>query len=88
MGNFWFNRMVEHWSIPQRLDLVAHVRRARLQVVQIGTFGPMFYGLADDPAVERSWVGMPLVGVRENLACAYVWGRLQEGFTSASGRAD
>ena len=68
--NFWFNRMAEHWSIPQRLDLVEHVRRAKLQVVQVGTFGPMFYSLADDPEVDRHWVGMPLVGIRENLACA------------------
>lgn len=67
---FWFNRMAEHWSIPQRLDLVEHVRRSKLQVVQVGTFGPMFYSLADDPEVNRHWVGMPLVGVRENLACA------------------
>lgn len=64
---FWFNRMVEHWSIPERIDLVDHVRRAKLQVVQVGTWGPMFYSLADDPQVNRHWVGMPLVGVRENL---------------------
>ena len=69
-GNFWFNRMAEHWSIPERLDLVEHVRRAKLQVVQVGTFGPMFYSLADDPEVNRHWVGMPLVGIEENLACA------------------
>ena len=68
--NFWFNRMAEHWSIPQRLDLVEHVRRAKLQVVQVGTFGPMFYSLADDPEVNRHWVGMPLIGIQENLACA------------------
>ena len=68
--NFWFNRMAEHWSFPQRLDLVEHVKRAKLQVVQVGTFGPMFYSLADDPEVNRHWVGMPLVGVRENIACA------------------
>ena len=67
---FWFNRMVEHWSIPERIDLVEHVRRAQLQVVQVGTFGPMFYSLADDPEVNRHWVGMPLVGVKENLARA------------------
>ena len=67
---FWFNRMVEHWSIPERIDLVEHVSRAKLQVVQVGTFGPMFYSLADDPEVNRHWVGMPLVGVRENLARA------------------
>ena len=66
---FWFNRMTEHWSIPHRLDLVEHVRRAKLQVVQVGTFGPMFYSLADDPEVNRHWVGMPLVGIQENLAC-------------------
>ena len=70
VGNFWFNRMAEHWSIPERLDLVDHVRRAKLQVVQVGTFGPMFYSLADDPEVNRHWVGMPLVGIAENLACA------------------
>ena len=68
--NFWFNRMAEHWSIPERLNLVEHVRRAKLQVVQVGTFGPMFYSLADDPEVNRHWVGMPLVGIEENLACA------------------
>ena len=68
--NFWFNRMAEHWSIPERLDLVEHVRRAKLQVVQVGTFGPMFYSLADDPEVNRHWVGMPLVGIEENLARA------------------
>ena len=67
---FWFNRMAEHWSIPERLDLVEHVRRAKLQVVQVGTFGPMFYSLADDPDVNRHWVGMPLIGITENLACA------------------
>ena len=43
---------------------------AKLQVVQVGTFGPMFYSLADDPEVNRHWVGMPLLGIRENLACA------------------
>ena len=64
---FWFNRMTEHWVVPQRLDLVEHVRRGRLQVVQTGTFGPQFYGLADDPQVPRHWCGMPLVGVTANL---------------------
>jgi hypothetical protein len=67
---FWFNRMVEYWDIPLHLDLVEHTRRARLQVLQLGDFGPMFWGLADDPAVPRHWVSMPLVGVRENLAYA------------------
>lgn len=65
---FWFNRMVEYWSMPLNLDLVDLVHRGRIQVVQTGTFGPQFYSLADDPDTERHWVGMPLVGVRENLA--------------------
>lgn len=63
----WFNRMTEHWVVPQRLDLEQHVRRAGLQLVQTGTFGPQFYGLADDPGVDRGWVGMPFLGIGPNL---------------------
>jgi hypothetical protein len=63
----WFNRMTEHWVVPQRLDLEQHVRRAGLQLVQTGTFGPQFYGLADDDSVDRGWVGMPLIGIDANL---------------------
>ncbi len=70
MKDFWFNRMAEYWVMPQHLDLVEHVSRAKLQVVQTGTFGPMFYGLADDAGVDRNWPGMPLVGIEENLALA------------------
>lgn len=36
-------------------------------MVQAGLFGPMFYGLADDEAAERWWVGQPLVGIEANL---------------------
>ena len=67
MSEFWFNRMVQHWVVPQRLDLPDQVRRGRIQLVQTGTLGPQFYGLAGDPTVDRNWAGMPLVGVRENL---------------------
>ena len=63
----WFNRMTEHWVVPQRLDIEQHVRRAHLQLVQTGTFGPQFYGLADDETVDRAWVGMPLMGIDANL---------------------
>lgn len=84
---FWFNRMVEYWGIPTHLDLVEHVRRARLQLVQLGDFGPMFYGLADDPQVDRSWVGMPLVGVRQNLAyVSHLFPRLREAGTRIVGQ--
>ena len=69
-GTFWFNRLVQYWSIPLNLDLADLVKRARIQVVQAGTFGPQFYGLADDPEVERHWAGMPLIGIRDNLAMA------------------
>lgn len=65
--SFWFNRFVQYWTVPLRFDLVDLVSRARLQVVQTGTLGPQFYGLADDPTADRQWAGMPLVGVRENL---------------------
>lgn len=60
--------MVEYWGVPQGIDLAQLVRRAHIQVVQAGTFGPQFYGLADDATVDRHWAGMPLIGVRENLA--------------------
>ena len=32
---FWFNRIIEYWTMPRGLDLVAHVRRGRVQVVQV-----------------------------------------------------
>ncbi len=73
MENFWFNRMAEYWSLPrpqEREAVIEHVRRADLQVVQTGNFGPFFYGLADDPEVPRFSVGMPLLGIRKNLAYA------------------
>ena len=70
MADFWFNRMSEYWVMPLQLDLAEHVRRAKLQVVQTGTFGPMFYGLADDAEIDRNWAGMPLLGIEENLALA------------------
>ncbi|MDA0334054.1 MAG: hypothetical protein O2782_02700 [bacterium] len=67
MPAFNFQRCAVHWCPPQRLDLVEHVREGRLQMVQAGNFGPMFYGLADDPTVERSFPGQPLHGIEANL---------------------
>lgn len=79
-GEFWFNRMLEYWSVPLKVDVVDLVRRGRVQMVQIGTYCPQFYALADDPDIqERHWAGMPLVGVRKNLAlAASLIPRLQE----------
>lgn len=70
MKDFWFNRMAEYWVMPLQLDLAEHVQRAKLQLVQTGTFGPMFYGLANDPSIDRGWVGMPLLGLKENIELA------------------
>ena len=36
-------------------------------MVQAGNFGPMFYGLADDPEVERTFPGQPPLGIEANL---------------------
>ena len=68
--NFWFNRIVEYWVMPQGDELIEHIRRAKVQVVQIGNFGPLLYGLADDPEIERWAAGVPLYGLRENLDLA------------------
>lgn len=78
--SFWFNRMVEYWTMPTQIEkVVEHVRRARIQVVQTGNFGPDFYSLADDATVARSWAGMALNGVTENLAhAAELIPRIQE----------
>ena len=67
---FWFNRLIEYWTLPTADQVVDHVRRGKVQLVQMGNFGPDFYGLADDADVERSWAGMPLVGIEENLQLA------------------
>ena len=68
--DFWFNRIVEYWIMPQGDELVNHIRRANIQVVQVGNFGPLLYGLADDPEIDRWSAGVPLYGLRENLDLA------------------
>jgi len=67
---FWFNRLIEYWTLPRAEEVVEHVIRGKVQVVQIGNFGPDFYSLADDSQVDRFTVGMPLVGIEENLEYA------------------
>lgn len=70
-GDFWFNRFIEYWNLPEDADrLVDHVRRGRVQVVQMGNFGPDFYSVAEDDSVARSWAGMPRVGIGPNLQLA------------------
>ena len=67
---FWFNRIIEYWTLPPADLVLDHVRRGKVQVVQIGNFGVDFYGLADDPDVSRNWPGMPALGIEENLRLA------------------
>ena len=54
------SRIIEHWSLAEASQVVDHVRRARIQLVQVGNFGVDFYSLADDDDIEPSWSGMPL----------------------------
>ena len=67
---FWFNRIIEYWNLPTADLVLDHVRRGKVQVVQVGNFGVDFYGLADDPDVGRQWPGMPALGIEENLELA------------------
>lgn len=64
------SRIIEHWTLPRVDQLLDHVRRAQIQVVQVGNFGLDFYSLAEDGEIARPWAGMPLYGIRENLALA------------------
>ncbi|MBT4498792.1 MAG: hypothetical protein HOC74_13780 [Gemmatimonadetes bacterium] len=61
------SRIIEHWTLPEAYQVVDHVRRARIQLVQAGNFGMEFYSLAGDGDIERSWAGMPLLGAKANL---------------------
>ena len=64
------SRLVEHWTLPTAEQVVDHVRRAKIQVVQCGNYGFDFYSIAEADDVAASWVGMPLRGIRENLDMA------------------
>ena len=64
------SRIIEHWMLPKVDQVVDHVRRAQIQVVQVGHFGADFYSLAEDDKVQRWWVGMPLLGTKANLELA------------------
>jgi hypothetical protein len=67
---FWFNRFIEYWNLPTADAVLDHVRRAQIQLVQTGNFGPDFYSMAAETEIERSWTGMPIYGIEENLALA------------------
>ncbi len=64
------SRIIEHWTLPTADQILDHVRRAQIQIVQVGNFGLDFYSVAEDAEIARSWAGMPLHGIRANLALA------------------
>ena len=48
------SRIIEHWTLPAASQVVDHVRRARIQLVQVGNFGVDFYSLVGDEHIESS----------------------------------
>ena len=64
------SRIIEHWTLPTADQVLDHVRRAQIQLVQVGNFGADFYSLAEDADLPPSWAGMPLRGIRANLDLA------------------
>ena len=80
-------RMIEHWTLPTASQVVDHVRRARIQLVQVGNFGADFYSLAGDEDIPPSWSGMPLPSARANLdMAAEVLPRIREAGASVTGQ--
>ena len=64
------SRIIEHWTLPTADQVLDHVRRAQIQLVQVGNFGSDFYSLAEAADLPPSWAGMPLRGIRANLDLA------------------
>ena len=64
------SRIIEHWMLSDDPNVLDHVRRARIQVVQMGNFGVEFYSLVGDEEIVRFSAGMPLLGMKENLELA------------------
>ena len=64
------SRIIEHWTLPAADQVLDHVRRAQIQLVQVGNFGSDFYSLAEAADLPPSWAGMPLRGIRANLDLA------------------
>ena len=80
------SRIIEHWTLPTADLVVDHVRRARIQLVQVGNFGVEFYSLTNDEGFSSS-SGMPLRGARANLnLAAEVIPQIQEAGASVVGQ--
>ena len=80
------SRIVEHWTLPTAAQVVDHVRRARIQLVQVGNFGVDFYSLVGDENIVPSWSGMPLPSAQANLdLAAEVIPQIQEAGANVTG---
>jgi len=81
------SRIIEHWTLPTAAQVVDHVRRARIQLVQVGNFGVDFYSLVGDENIVPSWSGMPLRSAQANLdLAAEVIPQIQEAGASVTGQ--
>jgi hypothetical protein len=81
------SRIIEHWTLAAASEVVDHVRRARIQLVQMGNFGAEFYSLADDEGTQQSGSGMPLRGAKANLdLAAEVIPQVQQAGAKVSGQ--
>lgn len=81
------SRIIEHWTLPRAAQVLDHVRRGRIELVQVGNFGADFYSLAGDESVPASWSGMPLGSVKASLdLAAEVIPRIQEAGARVTGQ--
>lgn len=87
MAPLRMSRIIEHWTLPRADQVLDHVRRARIELVQVGNFGADFYSLAGDESVPASWSGMPLGSVKASLdLAAEVIPRIQEAGALVTGQ--
>ena len=87
MAHRRISRIIEHWTLPQASQVLDHVRRARIELAQVGNFGADFYSLAGDESVAPSWSGMPLGSVKANLdLAAEVIPQIQEAGALVTGQ--
>lgn len=83
------SRIIEHWTLPNAEQILDQVRRAQIQLVQVGNFGADFYSLAEaaPESYPASWTGMPLRGIRANLErAAAIIPQIQEAGAAVVGQ--
>ena len=83
------SRIIEHWTLSNAEQILDQVRRAQIQLVQVGNFGADFYSLAEaaPESYPASWTGMPLRGIRANLErAAAIIPQIQEAGAAVVGQ--